>query len=130
MNKMPCYARTVDRRPGVAAYLRASVSAAMVVCGLSLWSPHVAAQSLNSAGESGRGGYGFAGYAVARATATGAVRKLVANANKKRGQIYAKRAREQKISRAQVGKLYASQIAAKAPKGTWFLQQSGAWKRK
>ena len=46
------------------------------------------------------------------------------------GKIYAKRAREQKISANKVGRLYAGQIAAKAPKGTWILPQSGAWKRK
>ena len=55
---------------------------------------------------------------------------MIAGVNSQRGKIYAKRAREQKIPPAEVGKLYAGQIVAKAPKGTWILLQSGAWKRK
>jgi uncharacterized protein YdbL (DUF1318 family) len=102
----------------------------MIICGLSFWSPYAAAQSLDAARASGMVGERFDGYAVARKTATPAVRKLVDSVNKQRGQIYAERAREQKISRDQVGKLYASQIVAKVPKGTWILLQSGAWKRK
>lgn len=130
MNEIPSYARTTDRHSGVTACLRAAVIAAMIICGLSFWSPYAVAQSLDAARASGMVGERFDGYAVARKTATPAVRKLVDNVNKQRGQIYAKRAREQKIPRDQVGKLYASQIVAKVPKGTWILLQSGAWKRK
>ena len=130
MNEIPSYARTVDGRSGVAACLRATVIAAMMICGLSFWSPHAVAQSLDAARASGMVGERFDGYAVARKTATPAARRLVDDVNKQRGQIYAKRAREQKISPAQVGKLYAGQIVAKVPKGTWILLQSGAWKRK
>jgi uncharacterized protein YdbL (DUF1318 family) len=70
------------------------------------------------------------GYAVARGNATPAVRKLVASVNNKRRKIYSKEAREKKVPSAQVGILFASKIAAKAPKGTWIQSQSGAWRRK
>ena len=72
----------------------------------------------------------YDGYAVARPSATPAVRSMVASVNSQRSQIYAKRAREQKISPSQVGRLYAAQILAKAPSGTWFQSESGAWTRK
>ena len=130
MNEMPRYARTICLCPGVAACLRATVIAAAVICGLFFWSPHAVAQSLDAARASGMVGERFDGYAVARETATPAVRRLVDNVNKQRRQIYAKRAGEQKIPRDQVGTLYANQIMAKVPKGTWILLQSGVWKRK
>ena len=130
MNELQSNTGTVERHSGVTACLRAVVVAAMVICGLSFWSPHAAAQSLDAARESGMVGERFDGFVVARETATPAVRQLVDSVNKQRAQIYATRAREQKISPDQVGKLYAAQIIAKVPKGTWILLQSGAWERK
>ena len=55
---------------------------------------------------------------------------MVDKVNRERGQIYAKRAREQRVSPEQVGKFYAAEIAAKAPAGTWIMSSSGAWSRK
>ena len=110
MSHMPNHMTPIPRRAGIAACLRILVVAAMMMCGL--------------VGEK------FDGYAAVRGSATPAVRKLVANVNSQRRKIYAKRAREQKISSALVGKTYAGKIVAKAPKGTWILLQSGAWKRK
>lgn len=130
MSDMTKYPEMIDPRPGVAACLRAILIAAMVMCGLSFGAPPAVAQSLDAARASGMVGEKYDGFAVARKSATAAVRKMVANVNKQRGQIYAKRAAQQKVPRDEVGKLYAGQIAAKAPKGTWFLLQSGAWKRK
>jgi hypothetical protein len=115
---------------GVAAVLRVLVIAAMMMCGLIAGPSHALAQSLDAARASGMVGERFDGYAVARDNATPAVRSLVASVNSQRGKIYAKRAAEQKIPAAEVGKFYASQIVTKAPKGTWFLSSSGAWSRR
>lgn len=130
MTDMQSYMRLSGKSLGVATGLRVLVVAALMMCGLIVGPSHALAQSLDAARASGMVGERFDGYAVARDNATPAVRSLVASVNSQRGKIYAKRATEQKIPTAEVGKLYASQIVAKAPKGTWFLSSSGAWRRK
>ena len=115
---------------GVVVCLRFIAIAMLMICGLSLFSPHAAAQSLDAARASGMVGEQSDGYAVARSSATPAVRSLVNKINRERGQIYAKRAREQRVSAGQVSKFYAGRIAAKAPGGTWIMSPSGGWRRK
>jgi len=85
------------------------------------------AQSLNDLKASGKVGEAFDGYARAR---DGSVQGTVNTVNAKRQAIYSKRAGEQGISAAQVGRVYASQIIAKAPRGTWILTESGNWQQK
>ena len=92
--------------------------------------PPALAQSLDAARAAGHVGERFDGLAVVRSGAPGSARGLVDRVNAQRSQIYAKRAAEQKVPPAQVGRLYAKQIASKAPKGTWFLLENGQWKRK
>ena len=130
MNHMPNHMRPIHRRAGIAVCLRVLVVAAIMMCGLTVGSSQALAQSLDAARAAGMIGEQINGYAVARGSATPAARKLVANVNSQRRKIYAKRAREQKISADKVGRLYAGQIVAKAPRGTWIQSRSGAWKRK
>ena len=130
MNDMTDIARPTGGLSRVAAAFRIAMIAAMMICGLSLWSSTVMAQSLDAARASGMVGERFDGYAVARDSATPAVQSMVDSVNAQRRQIYAKRAAEQKISVDAVGMLYAKQIVAQAPSGTWILPQSGAWTRK
>jgi len=130
MTDMPSRMRPFHRRAAIAVCLRTLVVAAMMMGGLTAGSPPALAQSLDAARASGMVGEKFDGYAVVRGNASPAVRQLVASVNNQRAKIYAQRAREKKIPLDQVGKLYASQITAKAPKGTWFLSQSGGWTRK
>lgn len=87
------------------------------------------AQSLNSLRASGAVGEAFDGYARVRVAGGGAAR-AVEEVNAKRRTIYAGRARDQGITAAQVGRVYARQILSAAPAGTWFLRQSGRWVRK
>ena len=129
MTDMPSYLRLTHRRAVITGGLRAIVDATMMI-GLTAGSSQAFAQSLDAARASGMIGERYDGYAVARETATPAARKLVDSVNSQRGKIYAIRAREQNISADNVGKFYASQIAEKAPRGTWILPQSGTWKRK
>lgn len=130
MRAMPSLRNADSGHAGAAACLRLLVIALLIACGLSAAAPPALAQSLDAARSSGMVGERYDGYAVARPSATAAVRSMVASVNSKRSQIYAQRARQQNISPSQVGRLYAGQIFAKAPKGTWFLSQSGAWTRK
>ena len=122
--------RLVHRRTGIAHSLSVLVVAVLITFGLSAGSAGVQAQSLDAARASGMVGERYDGYAVTRGKATPAVRNLVSRVNNQRRKIYAQRAREQKISPAQVGQVFANQIAAKAPKGTWLLSASGSWRRK
>jgi len=101
-----------------------------MICGIAIGGTDAVAQSLDAARSSGMVGELSDGYAVARNNATAAARKLVNRVNNQRRKIYTKRGREQRISPAQVGKLYASKIMAKVPKGTWIQVRSGGWKRK
>lgn len=90
-----------------------------------------AAQSLDKLRSSGVVGERYDGLAVVRdAGASSQVRATVADVNAKRRRIYAKRAAEQGVPAAQVGRVYAQEIFRKAPKGTWFLGEDGRWTKK
>ncbi len=91
---------------------------------LGLSGPPVLAQSLNQLRASGAVGERFDGYAQAlQSSAAGTVDKV----NAKRRKIYAERAASEGTSTDQIGRVYARQIFAKAPPGTKFLQDNGAW---
>ncbi len=89
------------------------------------------AQSLDDLRASGVVGERFDGFAQVRdAGASQSARSIVNAVNQKRRQIYSKRAAQQGVPVGQVGRVYAKQIMQKAPKGTWFLGESGRWTRK
>ncbi len=98
------------------------LAVATLVLGLS--GPPALAQSLDQLRASGAVGERFDGYAQAlKSGAAGTVKKV----NAKRRQIYAERAAAEGVSADQIGRVYAKQIFAKAPRGTKFLQRNGAW---
>ena len=86
-----------------------------------------AAQDLNALRASGAMGERFDGYAEAR---DAGVRDQVKTINARRQQIYSQRAAEQGVSAAQVGRIYAKEIMANAPAGTFFLGEDGNWIQK
>jgi hypothetical protein len=59
-----------------------------------------------------------------------ALRALVDSVNAKRREIYEAQAKKQGVPKEEVGKVYALEIAAKAPPGTWFLGEDGKWVQK
>ena len=100
------------------------LAVATLVLGLSLSGPPALAQSLDQLRASGAVGERFDGYAQAlQSGAAGTVDQV----NGKRRQIYAQRAASEGASPDQIGRVYAKQIFAKAPPGTKFLQENGAW---
>ena len=106
-----------------------------VLCAIlafSIWSPSAdAAPSLDDLRASGAVGERYDGYAVVRAQGADAtIRSLVDSVNAKRRGIYEERAKKQGVSPVEVGKVYALEIAAKAPPGTWFLGEDGKWVQK
>jgi len=91
---------------------------------LGLGGPPALAQSLDQLRASGAVGERFDGYAQAlQSSAAGTVDQV----NVKRRKIYADRAASEGTSTDQIGRVYARQIFAKAPPGTKFLQDNGAW---
>jgi len=55
---------------------------------------------------------------------------LVERINAERRAIYRKRAASEGVPAEEVGKVYAQQIAGKAPKGTYFRKPDGSYVRK
>jgi hypothetical protein len=91
----------------------------------------VQAQSLDAVRTAGTVGERYDGYLVLRDTgAPGNVKSLVTKTNAQRKALYEKRSKEEKVPVAAIGKIYAQQIMQKAPKGTYFLSESGKWSRK
>jgi len=105
------------------------LAGALVLSAVPLWPRRAAAQTLDQLRASGAVGEAFDGFARVRKPVPGA-KALVDRINAKRREIYAKRAAEQGITLDQVGRVYAGEIFRKAPPGTWFLQESGAWVQK
>lgn len=89
----------------------------------------VQAASLGELRASGAIGERHDGYTVARNNAPNTA-EVVATVNAQRRKIYETRAAQQKTSVAAVGAVYASQIFANAPSGTWFRASDGAWRQK
>ena len=87
------------------------------------------AADLDELRKSGAVGERFDGLTVVR-DGDAAVKKLVAEVNAKRSKIYAERAKAQGAPAAEVGKVYAKEIAEKAPPGSWFLGEDGKWLQK
>ncbi len=85
------------------------------------------AQSLDDLRASGKIGEAFDGFARAR---DANVEGTVSDINAKRRSIYDERAQEQGISPDQVGIIYAEQINANSPSGTWLLMKDGSWRQK
>jgi len=106
-----------------ATFIAFSIVAALLIVSV----PPAQAQSLNDLRASGKVGEAFDGFARAR---DGSVQSVVSSVNAKRRAIYEQRAKEQGITSAQVGQVYAGQITAKSPAGTWILMKSGTWKQK
>lgn len=88
------------------------------------------ALSLGELRSQGIVGERFDGYAVVRQSpAPAGVQEFVDRINAQRQSIYEERAAQQGVPAGQVGRIYARQIFAEMPSGTWFLDESGRWIR-
>jgi uncharacterized protein YdbL (DUF1318 family) len=100
---------------------------------LVLGAPQAMAQGkpLDAPRAAGIVGERYDGYAVLRdGNAPQAIKDLVAQTNAQRKSLYEKRAQEDKVPVAAIGKIYAEQIIKSAPKGTYFLDSAGKWTRR
>lgn len=101
---------------------------------LLLGAPPAAAQQekpLDAPRAAGVVGERYDGYVVLRdGNAPQDIKDLVVKVNDRRKSFYAKRAAEDKVPEAAIGKIYAQQIMKRAPAGTYFLDESGKWTRR
>ena len=108
---------------------RRSILAALCVLALganAIPSP-LAAQTIDKLRASGAIGERYDGLLLARESGYDDV---VAKVNAKRLTIYQKKATKEGVSVEAVGQVYAKQIMKKAPKGTWFLNETQVWVQK
>jgi len=108
---------------------RRSILAALCVIALgfaALPGP-LAAQSIDNLRASGAVGERYDGLVVARESGYD---DMVTKVNAKRLTIYEKKATKEGVSVEAVGRVYAKQIMKKAPKGTWFLNETQVWVQK
>lgn len=92
---------------------------------LSAWGQSRELEMLRASGAVGEV---FDGYV--RPRVAGAAQEAADRINAKRREIYERRAAEQKVPAAQVGRVYAEKIYERAPSGTWFLTEKGSWVQK
>ena len=89
------------------------------------------AKPLDAPRAAGTIGERYDGYVVLRdGNAPQSIKNLVAETNAQRKALYEKRAKEDKVPVAAIGKIYAEQIIKSAPAGTYFLDASGKWTRR
>ena len=93
--------------------------------------PTLAANALDTYRSNGTIAERFDGYIELRdGNAPSDARRLVAEVNAQRREIYAKRASEQGVPTSEVGKIFATKILQSAPAGTFFRQPGGGYIRK
>jgi len=107
-----------------------AAAAALLLLTLSLVSGARADESLDQLRRSGAVGERYDGLLVVRSQSDAAARAVVDQVNAKRSAIYEARAKKDNADVKEVGKLYAREIAGKAPAGTWFLGEDGQWVQK
>lgn len=113
--------RNMNRRIFLGAGVALAFSASL------LTSMPVLADQLTDLRKSGAVGEAYDGFARAKEASA---KSFVQGVNGQRRKIYTKRAKSQGVSVDQIGRVYASQIAKKAPSGTWLLSESGKWSKK
>ncbi|MDJ0683156.1 MAG: DUF1318 domain-containing protein [Alphaproteobacteria bacterium] len=67
---------------------------------------------------------------IRRKEATPQVKALVKTVNRQRRSFYAQAAERAKTRPEYAARVYAQHIQKKAPRGAWFLAESGDWVRK
>ncbi|MEX2632385.1 MAG: YdbL family protein [Tistlia sp.] len=77
--------------------------------------------------RAGTAGERWDGFMEAR---DGSAAATVEAINDKRRNVYVRRAGEQGVPSEEVAKVYAQEIIAKAPSGSWIKRQDGSWVQK
>ncbi len=115
-----------SRRRFLTALAAGAATPALLLGGLAAPRP-ARAQSKDALIAAGTAGERWDGYLEARDPS---VAGAVASINAQRREIYTQRAAEQGVPVEEVAKVYAQEIIARAPAGTWIKRQSGEWVQK
>jgi uncharacterized protein YdbL (DUF1318 family) len=107
-----------------------AVAAGLLLLALSFVSGARADETLDQLRRSGAVGERYDGLLVMRSQGNAAARAVVDQVNAQRSAIYQAQAKKEKADVGDVGKIYAVEIAGKAPAGTWFLGEDGKWVQK
>ncbi|WP_425406125.1 YdbL family protein [Hwanghaeella sp.] len=123
--------RTI-RSSNPAAALVSALRVLAIVCAVIFAASQPAlADPLDAPRAAGLVGERYDGYAQLRdSNAPADVAALVRSINRQRKDYYDQIAKKENVSPTEVGKLYANKIYQSAPRGYWFMDQSGQWKRK
>jgi hypothetical protein len=113
---------------GVAKVVLGALLAACVL--FSAAAPAGAASTLDEYRAQGIIAERYDGLAEIRGQASPDADRLVKEVNAKRLEIYRQRAASQHVPVEEVGKIYAAEIAGKAPAGTYFKKPDGSYARK
>ena len=105
-------------------------AAAFVLLALSFVSGVRADDRLDQLRRSGAVGERYDGLLVVRSQGDAAARAVADQVNAQRSAIYEAQAKRENADVRDVGKIYALEIAGKAPAGTWFLGEDGKWVQK
>lgn len=104
--------------------------ALLMFAGMPAASAQSQARPLDAPRAAGTVGERYDGYAVVRGAPTSGISALVEQVNADRRALYAQRAAADGVPVETIGKIYAAEIIKSAPKGTWFLSESGQWTQK
>lgn len=109
-----------------------ALTAGLALAALALAAPPAAAAPLDAPRDKGIVGEGVDGYAKIRdeSRADAEIRALVAEINRKREDLYSRRAEEEGVAVEAIAKIYAKKIYEKAPAGWWFRTEDGRWVQK
>lgn len=113
---------------GVARLVFGALLAACVVFSAAL--PAGAASTLDEYRAQGIIAERYDGLVEIRSQGTPDAERLVKEINAKRLEIYNQRAASQHVPVEEVEKIYAAEIAGKAPAGTYFKKPDGSYARK
>jgi uncharacterized protein len=107
-----------------------ATAAALALLTLSFVSSVRADDRLDQLRRSGAVGERYDGLLVVRSQGDAAARAVADQVNAQRSAIYEAQAKRENADVRDVGKIYALEIAGKAPAGTWFLGEDGKWVQK
>ena len=108
-------------------WARAAAFALLAATIFSLAPAPAAADALDDFRRQGAIAERWDGYVETRPGASAAAEDLVVEVNRRRRDVYEKRATQENVAVSAVGAVYAAQIIKKAPSGTFFRQQDGSY---
>ncbi len=103
---------------------------AAALCAIFLLASPASAAELDELRRSGAVAERFDGYVEARGAASAETQRVVEAVNAQRRQVYQKRAAEQNVPVAEVGKIYFTQILNNLPGGAWIKRPDGSYAQK